>query len=174
MLPKRLARTTIYESDWIDLHVDKVRFPNGHIVERHHLLDHKRPAVVVLAENDQDQVLFVRVPRYTTGSVDWELPAGGMEAGETALETARREMLEETGYRIRAEELVYTFYPNNGIANMIFHVVHCKTGELAGDFDRNEISAVRWFDKDEIREMIDKRTLADGPSLIALFIKELK
>lgn len=84
MKPERLSRTVVYENPWVNLYVDRVKFPNGHIVERHHLLGFDRHAVVVVADDGAGRVLFVRVCRYATGSSDWELPAGGIEAGESA------------------------------------------------------------------------------------------
>ena len=88
MKPERLARTVIYQSQWVNLFVDKVQFPNGRIIEQHHLLDFEYPAVIVVIEDERQRLLLVRVCRYTTGRTDWELPAGGVEAGETVLDAA--------------------------------------------------------------------------------------
>lgn len=37
MFPKRLDRTIIYENPWVNLYVDKVLFPDGRLIEKHHL-----------------------------------------------------------------------------------------------------------------------------------------
>jgi ADP-ribose pyrophosphatase len=39
MKPERLARTAIYEDPWLNLYVDKVRFPHGRVIEKHHVLN---------------------------------------------------------------------------------------------------------------------------------------
>ena len=44
MKPQRLARTIIYENPWVNLYLDKVRFPDGRIIEKHHLLDFEKEA----------------------------------------------------------------------------------------------------------------------------------
>ncbi len=170
MKPKRLAREVVYESEWVNLYKDTVKFPNGFIVEKFHLLDFKREAVAVLMENEAGEAMFARVPRYTTGAADWELPAGGVEIGESILAAAERETREETGYASANHRLVYTFHPMNGSANKVFHIVFCEALERMQDFDPNEIAEIRWFTKDEIREMIKARTIADGFSLIALLL----
>ena len=79
MKPKRLARTVIYENPWVNVYVDKVQFPDGRIVEQHHLLDFEKAAVAVLVENDQDQILLVHAYRYTTDTIEWEVPAGRLD-----------------------------------------------------------------------------------------------
>ena len=81
MKPERLARRVIYESPWVNLYVDKVRFPNGLVMEDHHLLDFPCGAAAALVEDGQHNLLFVRVVRYTAGRARWEIPAGGIEAG---------------------------------------------------------------------------------------------
>ena len=98
MKPKRLSRTVIYENPWVNLYVDKVRFPDGRIIEQHHLLDFEKEAVAALVENSEGQVLLVHVYRYTTDTIEWEIPAGSVEEGESILEAARREVWEESGY----------------------------------------------------------------------------
>jgi ADP-ribose pyrophosphatase len=168
--PERLARRVIYENRWVNLYVDKVRFPNGNVIEEHHLVDFDTAAAIVLAENERGELLFVKVCRYTTGRTDWELPAGGVEPGEDPIETARRETLEETGYQSYGHELVYSYFPQDGISNKVYHVVSCRTGERTHEFDQNEVADVRWFSADEIAAMIDQQVIVAGSALVSLFL----
>jgi ADP-ribose pyrophosphatase len=55
------------------------------------------PAVAVVAVDNDQRVVLVRQPRVPAGGSVLELPAGGVEDGEAPLETARRELVEETG-----------------------------------------------------------------------------
>jgi len=170
MKPERLSRNTIYESPWVNLHLDKVKFPNGLVIEKYHLLDFPRAAVTTLVENELGNVVFVRICRYTTGLTEWELPAGGMEIGESEIEAARREVLEETGYMSENHELIYSYCPMNGSANQVFHIVRCRAMDCTQEFDKNEVSETRWFTKEEVKQMIKDKVITDGFTLTALLL----
>ena len=90
-LPVRLGRETVFESDYLNLHIDRVRQPNGAIIERFHYVEYPRAAVGVVVENELGQVVLCRVPRYTTNTCNWSVPAGGVEEAEDLLETARND-----------------------------------------------------------------------------------
>lgn len=170
MRPKKLTREIVYQSKWVNLYVDKVRFPGGRIIENHHLLDFEYPSVTVVLEDENKRILLVRIWRYTTGKSDWEFPAGGVENGETVIEAAQREVREETGYVCKDYEQIYAYYPMNGIANKQFHIVICKAVEQVGEFDADEISETKWFTWGEIQELINARKLVDGSTLTALLL----
>ena len=75
---------------------DQVRLPDGSQSVREYV---RHPgAVVMVALFDDGRVLLERQFRYPHGRDFIELPAGKLEPGEPHLETARRELLEETGY----------------------------------------------------------------------------
>jgi len=169
-LPVRLSRETIFESEYLRLHLDRVRQPNGFIIERFHNVEYPHPAVGVVVENEKGQVVLCRVPRYTSMTNQWSVPAGGVEKGEDVLESARREVWEETGYDSFDHRLVYTYYPQQGGSNKLFQVVFCRAGERTGSFDPNEISEVGWFYKDEVEVLIDRGEMQDGLGLTALLM----
>ena len=168
MKPRRLERRVIYKSSWIDLYLDRVQMPNGHLINEHHLLDLKRQAVACLAENSQGQVVLCKICRYTTGETTWELPAGRMEADETIFQAAERETLEETGCQVSGLELVYSYHPLPGISGQVFHILHGRASQCGEIFDRNEVSQVSWFSREDVRRMLVDRQITDGPTLIGL------
>lgn len=170
MKPQRLSRNVIYQSPWVNLYLDKVEFPSGLVIEEFHLLDFPRSAVTAIVENNAGDIVLARIPRYASGTTEWELPAGGVEIGESEIDAARREVLEETGYTSDNHELIYSYYPMNGSANKVFHVVHCKAIDNVQGFDKDEVSETRWFTRDEIKQMIKDKITTDGFTLTALLL----
>jgi ADP-ribose pyrophosphatase len=170
MKPKRLSRTIIYENPWVNLYVDRVQFPGGRIIEKHHVLEFEKEAVAVVVEDVQGRILLVHAYRYTTDTIEWEVPAGIIEPGESVLEAAAREVREESGYETEGHELIYTYYPINGISNKVFHVVRSRATGGTGVFDRNEVQEYRWVSREEIRAMIADRSLKDGYTLTSLLL----
>ena len=166
----RLAREVIYRSPWVNLFVDKVQLPQGRIIDRYHVLDFDRQAVAAIVQNTDGDILLVQCDRYVLGTIEWEVPAGVIDAGESVLPAAQREVLEETGYRTTAARHLYSFNPENGMSNRVFHVAHCRAQGDPGSFDGNEIHAVQWHSSDEIRGMIRARQMRDGYSLTALLL----
>lgn len=169
-MPQRLSRETIFTSEYLNLHIDRVQQPNGFVIERFHYVDYPRPAVGAVVEDRQGRVVLVRVPRYTINTCSWTIPAGGVDEGESPLIAAQREVREETGFESSEHRLVYSYFPQDGSSNKKFMIVFCKAGIETGVFDANEISEVRWFNRGEIEALIDSGELEDGFGLTALLL----
>ena len=73
-------------------------------------------AVGVVALDTKGRVLMIRQYRHPVGQMLWELPAGLRDvAGEPLLQTARRELLEETGYQARDWHVLADYFSSPGI-----------------------------------------------------------
>lgn len=167
--PRRLARRTLYASPWVNLHVDRVAFPGGQIIEQHHALTFDKEAVAVLVEH-HGEILFVEAYRYIIDRIAWEIPAGGIDPGESILAAAEREVQEESGWRTTDHRLIYSFWPIPGIGDKVHHIVHCRAVAQVGAFDANEVRGVRWCTRAAVEEMIGRREQQDGYSLAALLL----
>lgn len=172
LLPTRLSRKVIYQCPWVNLYRDKIALANGHIIDQYHYLDFGPGTIAAVAENDAGQILMVKIPRYVTGTISWELPAGGIDEGETPIEAARREVLEETGYETYDHKQIGAFHPLNGIANMTVYVIHCRAGKGSGKWDQNEVQAIRWFTLGKLMEMIKNQEIPDGYAQTGLLLHQ--
>lgn len=168
--PVRLARRTVYESHFVNLHLDRVRFPGDRVIEDYTVLGFDTEAAAALVDDADGNLLLVESYRYVTGTVEWEIPAGHIDAGETALAAAQREALEETGWETTDPRLVYTYNPMLGQADKVFHIVRCSAVRQVGDFDHSEVRSVGWRSPASIRQMIRDNEIRDGYTLTALLL----
>ncbi len=169
MLPKRLQRKTIYESKWLNLHVDKVQMPSGHIIEEYHFLDFPAEGVMIVVTNKKGEICMIKSPRYQTQTLQWEIPGGLMEEGENPKETAKRETFEETGYQIKNMRTIYSCHPLNSVSDKKIHIVFAElAAKEQSDYDLNEVSEVRWFSFQEVKKMIQNKEISDMETLLPL------
>lgn len=110
----------VYENPWIRVREDDVTRPDGG-VGIYGVVEVRHPSVFVVAVDDEDRVVLVRLFRYTTGAWSLEVPAGGSD-GEEPLVAARRELLEEAGLVAGSWDEVGRMDALNGIADAPEHV----------------------------------------------------
>lgn len=79
-----------------ELRVDICELPNGRIIEK--MIHEYSTWATVVALTDTEDVILIRQYRHGSQKVIWEFPAGIVDPGETPLEAAKRELLEESGY----------------------------------------------------------------------------
>jgi 8-oxo-dGTP pyrophosphatase MutT (NUDIX family) len=92
----RRSRRVAYENPWMTVWHDEVTRPDGSD-GIYGVVHFANLAVGVLALDDQDRMVLVGQHRYTIDEMSWEIPEGGVPAGESPLEGAKRELQEETG-----------------------------------------------------------------------------
>ena len=120
---RTLGREYVYRSPWCSFRVDGVELPSGQAIE-YGVLESGGFAAVVAVTGGGDVVL-VRQWRQPLGVFTLELPSGGVEVGEEAVEAARRELLEEAGYRAEGLERLTSVHTSTGRSTEVGHVFRC-------------------------------------------------
>jgi ADP-ribose pyrophosphatase len=162
-----LSGEQVFDGALLKVHRDRVRLPDGSEGGREHI---RHPgAVAVVPLFDDGQVLLERQFRYPHGKVFIEIPAGKLEPGEPGLDTAKRELLEETGF-VAAEwtrlGIIHTAiaYTNEGIELFLAGKLAEKERKLdAGEF--LEIFTVPFA---QAVEMIRDGRITDAKTVAAL------
>jgi ADP-ribose pyrophosphatase len=151
---------------------DQVRMPGDRLAQRS-VVTHPG-AVIVLPVDDAGRALMIRQYRHPVGQVLWELPAGLRDhAGEPLVEAAKRELLEETGYRARTWHTLVDHYSSPGFTTERLRVFLARDLELADDSgyvrDHEEALIVTgWLPLDDAVAAILSGRLHNGGTIIGL------
>ena len=130
-------------------------------------------SVAILPMVDAEHVCLIRSRRLTVGQTLIEVPAGTREPDEPPLETARRELEEETGYRADGWEKLAEFYASPGILSERMHIylaTDLTPGEPRREANEEIENLVVPFD--EALAMVDRGEIVDGKTIVALLTYE--
>lgn len=117
---------------WLTARRDVVRLPDGRINPEYYILEYP-DWVNVIAITEDGQVVMERQYRHGLGKTCFELPCGVIEKGETPLEAAKRELLEETGYAGGEWEQWMVLSPNPSTStNLTYSFVATGVKKVAG------------------------------------------
>ena len=132
-------------------------------------------SVAILPILSDGRICLIHSRRLTVGETLVEVPAGTREPQETPLETAGRELAEETGFRAGRLDELTSYYPSPGVLSerMWIFVAHDLTpGEPAREANEEiENLIVTW---DEALAMIDRGEIRDGKTIAAILLWERK
>ena len=126
-------------------------------------------AVAIVAVDDKDRVVLVRQDRPAAGKQLLELPAGLIDDGEEPLESAKRELREETGLQGGTWRELWSFFSSPGFIDeriTMFAAEGLEQGERDLD-DGEEVEVVKWT-KDELLANLDE--VEDATSLVGLLL----
>jgi ADP-ribose pyrophosphatase len=156
--------TIIYTGRVFSVEVDRIRFPNG--TEHDTAIVRHRPSVVVIPIHADGRIVLVRQYRPSIDRFTWELPAGGIEPGETAEAAAVRESVEETKLEPRRLERIRGLYPAPGFCDeeLIFLRVSDLTPpgpDSPYKADPDEDIEVQAVTVDEARAMVARGDIVD-------------
>ena len=168
LLPERLERHVIYESDYICLYADKVKLSSGYVIEKYHQVHYPHEAVSIVIFNDKDEILMIREKRYTVGRLEWEIPAGRVEQGESKEDAARREAMEETGCTLKDLRFLCSQNPANGMSDCVCHVFAAKVDTEVSLTDTDEVAEKVWMPVSDVKDLLRNNQTMDGISILSI------
>ncbi len=160
---RELLKTSIFR-----VTEDVAKDPEGFEIKRA-IVQHEGSAVM-MAVDDRSRILLVRQYRLPARDYMWELPAGRLDPGETPLQAAKRELMEETGYRARRWHRLASFFASPG------YVAEKMTIFLARDLTQGDASPmederiqISWFTPRQVADMIAGARISDAKTIIGYY-----
>ncbi len=152
---KTISSRIVFEHPRMKLSEDVVELPNG---ERTTYL-REQPAVHhsvgVIARDEQGRILLQREYSYPPDEILYQLPGGGIEAGEDIIEAGMRELSEESGLTATNGQILGSFFLSNRHSNKKQYIVLCSNvtaRELPADPE--EFIESMWMEPAQIEQLV--------------------
>jgi ADP-ribose pyrophosphatase len=164
---RTLSTRVVYENPWIRLEEDRVELPDG----RSTIYGVVRcgSCVGVLPFLDPETVVLIRQYRYVARGVYWEMPTGGVHAGETVETAAQRELAEEIGYTaVRLVPLV-TYHTSKSVVDETAHLFWADgLVPASSPPDETEFIEVRPVAFTEALRLVETGEIKDSMTVVAV------
>ncbi len=167
LIEKQIDSKEVYHGKIINVYVDDVLLPNGKQSKRE-LIRHCL-ASAVLAFDEEGNVILEDQFRYPYNDVITEIPAGKADKNEDPIVTAKRELLEETGYEAGELTLLGEYYPTVAYTDEIIYLYEARSlKKKEQHLDDGE--ALRYYKVPfkKFLSMVNKGKIKDGKTLAAL------
>lgn len=166
---KKLISEYKYENAWIRLREDKVLRPDGKegiygVIEKVHTY-----SVFVVLLNEKKEVLLIHNYRYPVDSDSWEI-IGGHADQNTLLDSAKKEVREESGYNADKWTELGQYYEIPGLSDARGNIYLAEELEWVGgdEMDEEGIAGYKFVPLEEVWEMIGNNEIKDAPTIVAI------
>lgn len=165
---KTLRKKTVYSNPWIKLEEHDVITPAGtEGIYGKVLFQNKAVAIIPIDENQN--TWLIGQYRYTLDEYSWEIPMGGGPIEEDLLESAKRELKEETGLRATQWRQIMRIHPSNSVSDeegFVFLAENLTPGET--EFEETEKLELLKLPLSEAVEKVMKGEITDAISVAGL------
>ncbi|WP_246134945.1 NUDIX hydrolase [Prauserella rugosa] len=165
------SRTAYDGSPWLRVDMVDVTAPNSDRFE-HAAIWVPDAAVALIVDEQRQAVLMLRRERWVIGQDGYELLGGLVDDGEDPVDTARRELLEESGYVPHGpSEHLLTVHPMPGLIDSAMHVFLWRQGaeQVCEPSDPYEAGTVSWIPLERVDELADGGQLLGATTAVALY-----
>lgn len=165
-----VASETVYSGKLIDVRKDTVSVANGKTTDREIVVHSETIAVLPIL--DDGRVVMVRQYRKAAERVLLEIPAGGIDSGESAEDAVRREMIEETGYHVGSVNLLCGFFTSPGFTTEYMHLFEASGLEPGEPTEPTDEIEVVTMSRPEVMQRIQSGDVSDAKTILALMFHQ--
>lgn len=168
LFEKTLSSEKIFSGNLLDITLDKVELCNGKTSSRE-VVYHPGGVCVLPYIKDTDEILLVEQFRYPYRKVLLEIPAGKVESKEDPLNTAKRELQEETGAVGENYKSLGIMYPSPGYSAEKIYIYSCEVKQIGEtNCDEDEFLNVQRIKFQNVLQMILSEQIHDAKTQIAI------
>jgi ADP-ribose pyrophosphatase len=166
---KTLTSQLVYESAWIAVNKHETINPAGNPAI-YSVVNFKNLAIGIIPLSDDGFTWLVGQWRYPLNAYSWEIPEGGGPLGEAPIETAKRELKEETGIIAKQfEEIIQLDLSNSATDEHAFVYLATDLSFEEAEPEETEDLQVKKIHFNEVFEMVLKGEITDAISVAAIF-----
>lgn len=155
------------ENRHIRISIANIELPNGVVFDQYVF---RVPRCVMTAVLDEagENILLIWRHRFIVDQWDWEVPGGYADPGEDPAAAAAREAEEETGWRPKNLQFLFSFQPMVGSADAPQDLYLARGADLVGEPHVDEAEAVRWMPLDEAHQRIQRGEIIGAATVMAV------
>ena len=166
---KTISRKVLLNHSRMNIVEDEVELPNGKRITYIREAPADKHSVAIIAINDKKEILLQKEYSYPPNEVLYQLPGGAANDSEGVIETANRELSEESGYIGKDCRVIGYFYLNNRRSDRKQYVVVCKDlVEKKQTHDTEEFIESMWVSLDTVNRLIKNNEITNIGLLAAL------
>jgi ADP-ribose pyrophosphatase len=170
---KKLDTSVKYENDWIRINEDQVITPAGK-PGIYGVVHFKNRAIAIIPLDDEYNTWIVGQYRYAPGTYEWEVPEGGCPPDELPVETAKRELQEETGLKADRFELIMEMQLSNSATDEVSYTYIARGLTIMDTkHEETEIIRVRKLPFEQLFQMAMRGEIKDALSVAAILKTKL-